>query len=233
MVLLLVVGVAAVIIVILIAVFLSVRLGRGDDHQDHDEPAGRPSERGRGRLDDDDDDAGRRDTRALRRPEALAARPPRSGQRTRPQTQDPRYSDAGDRRPERDPAARPNNYDRQQRRPGHYGTGPQEQRTDPRRPWPPGRRGPGPAVTTAAAATAQAPAATGTRPRPGRMTPGNMTPGRCRARQPTISRPSRCTPRISRRVNSRPGPSPPPTSRPANSPHRRHIPRTLPRPGTG
>ncbi len=102
MVLVLVVGVAAVIIVILIAVFLNMRLGRGDDHEDYDESAGRPSERGSGRL-DDDDDAGRRDTRALRRPAALPARPPHSGQRTRPQAQDPRYRDAGDRRPERDP----------------------------------------------------------------------------------------------------------------------------------
>src|ERR1700756_416154 len=102
MVLVLVVGIAAVIIVILIAVFLNMRLGRGDDHEDYDEPAGGPDERGRGRLDDGDDDAGRRDTRAMRRPAALAAGPARSGQRTRPQTQDRRYRDTGDRRPERD-----------------------------------------------------------------------------------------------------------------------------------
>ena len=61
MVLLLVVGLAAVIIVILIAVFLSVRLGRSDDH---DEPMGRSSERGRGRP--DADDPGWRDGQAPR-----------------------------------------------------------------------------------------------------------------------------------------------------------------------
>ena len=70
MVLLLVVGLAAVIIVILIAVFLSVRLGRSDDHQ---EPPDGPSERGRGRAGADDSDW--QDERASRQPLAVAARP--------------------------------------------------------------------------------------------------------------------------------------------------------------
>jgi hypothetical protein len=137
MVLLLVVGVAAVIIVILIAVILSVRLGRGDDHDDYEEPTGRRDERGRGRLDQDDGDVPdrRHQTRALRRPAAgTAPRPARGGQRPRSQAQDGRYPDGGDRRPEREPAGRPADYDRPQRRPGRYDTGPQEQLTDPRRP---------------------------------------------------------------------------------------------------
>ena len=74
MVLLLVVGLAAVIIVILIAVFLSVRLGRSDDH---DEPMGRPSERGRGRP--DADDPGWRDERAPRRLPGAVAVPRAAG----------------------------------------------------------------------------------------------------------------------------------------------------------
>ena len=74
MVLLLVVGLAAVIIVILIAVFLSVRLGRSDDH---DEPMGRSSERGRGRP--DADDPGWRDEQAPRHSPAGRRRPRGSG----------------------------------------------------------------------------------------------------------------------------------------------------------
>jgi hypothetical protein len=90
MVLLLVVGLAAVIIVILIAVFLSVRLGRSDDH---DEPMGRSSERGRGRP-DADDDPGWRDERAPRRsPAGVGSPAPGRGQRPRPHGQDRRYRD--------------------------------------------------------------------------------------------------------------------------------------------
>ena len=74
MVLLLVVGLAAVIIVILIAVFLSVRLGRNDDHE---EPEGRPSERGHGRM--DAGDPGRRDHPRTYSARALAARPRAAG----------------------------------------------------------------------------------------------------------------------------------------------------------
>src|SRR5215510_13826688 len=81
MVLLLAVGLAAVIIVILIAVFLSVRLGRSDDRE---EPAGRSSERSEGRA--DADDSRWRDERAPRRSSAGAARratrPPRQGTTT-------------------------------------------------------------------------------------------------------------------------------------------------------
>ena len=81
MVLLLVVGLAAVIAVILIAVILSVRLGRNDDHE---EPEDRHSERGHGRM--DTGDPRRRDTRTPR---------------PRPQAQDRRYRDRDDRRPDR------------------------------------------------------------------------------------------------------------------------------------
>src|SRR4249920_4259152 len=120
MVLLLVVGLAAVIIVILIAVFLSVRLGRSDDHE---EPADRPSERSRGRL--NTDDPRRRDERAPRRPPAGAARPMRA-QRPRPEAQNGRYRDRDDRRPEHDLAARARDYDSPQRGPSRYDTGPGE-----------------------------------------------------------------------------------------------------------
>jgi len=86
MVLLLVVGLAAVIAVILIAVILSVRLGRHDDEELED----RPSERGHGRMDAGDPRG--RDTRTPRsRPQA----------QDRPQARDRRYRDRGDRRPER------------------------------------------------------------------------------------------------------------------------------------
>ena len=81
MVLLLVVGLAAVIIVIFIAVFLSVRLGRSEDH---DEPMGRSSDRGRDRP--DADDPGWRDESAPRRSPAGALPRARSGPGRRPRT---------------------------------------------------------------------------------------------------------------------------------------------------
>ena len=129
MVLLLVVGLAAVIIVVLIAVFLSMRLGRSDDH---DEPMGRPSERGHGRP--GADDPGWRDERAARRPPAGTGGPARGGQRPRPQAQDRRYRDGDGRRPERGPAGRPDDYDYPQRRPGRYDSGPVEQPAETKRP---------------------------------------------------------------------------------------------------
>src|SRR5262245_289732 len=125
MVLLLAVGLAAVIIVILIAVFLSVRLGRSDDRE---EPTSRSSERSEGRA--DTDDSRWRDERAPRRPPAGAAGPGRGG-RPRPEGGDRPYRDRG---PERgQAAARSEDYDYPQRRPGPYDTGPVEQPTDPRR----------------------------------------------------------------------------------------------------
>jgi hypothetical protein len=129
MVLLLVVGLAAVIIVILIAVFLSVRLGRSDDRE---EPPEGPSARGRGRA--GTDDSHWQDEGASRQAPAGAARSARSG-RPRPEAQDSRpYRDPGDRHPERDQAARPGDYGYPQRRPGRYDSAPVEQPTDPRRP---------------------------------------------------------------------------------------------------
>src|SRR5215831_15415080 len=104
MLLLFVVGVAAVIIVILIAVFLSVRLGRSEDH---DEPMGRSSGRGR----PDAGDPGWQDEQAPRRSPAGAGASARGGQRPRPQAQDRRYRDGAGRRPERGPATRPDDYD--------------------------------------------------------------------------------------------------------------------------
>src|SRR5215471_4950511 len=139
MLLLLVVGLAAVIIVILIAVFLSVRLGRGDDH---DEPMDRSSERGRGRP--DADDPGWRDERAPRRsPAGAGAGGPGRGQRPRPQGQDRRYRDGDGRRPERGQAIPPDDYDYPQRPPGRHDSGPLEQPGDARRPVGAGARRPG------------------------------------------------------------------------------------------
>src|SRR6185312_13517184 len=135
MVLLLVVGLAAVIIVILIAVFLSVRLGRGDDHE---EPMGRSSERGRGRP--DADEPGWRDEQAPRRSPAGAGG---REQRPRPPGQDRRYRDGASRRPERGQATRPGDYDQPQRRPGRYDSGPLEQPADARRPVAASARRPG------------------------------------------------------------------------------------------
>ena len=127
MVLLLVVGLAAVIIVILIAVFLSVRLGRSEDH---DEPMGRSSDRDRGRP--GAGDTGWQDERAPRRSPAGASS--RGGQRPRPQAEDRRYRDGDGRRPERGQATRPGDYDYPQRRPERYDSGPLDQPADARRP---------------------------------------------------------------------------------------------------
>jgi hypothetical protein len=139
MVLLLVVGLAAVIIVILIAVFLSVRLGR---HDDHDEPIGRSSDRGRDRP--DAGDPGWRDERAPHRSPAGAGGPARGGQRPpRPQTQDRRYRDGDGRRPERGQATRPGDYDYPPPRPGRHDSGPLEHPADARRPVTAGTRRPG------------------------------------------------------------------------------------------
>ena len=136
MLLLLVVGVAAVIIVILIAVFLSVRLGRSEDP---DEPMGRSSDRDRGRP--DAGDPGWRDEPAPRRSPADAGGSSPGRQRPRPQAQDPRYRD-GDGRPERGQATRQGDYDYPQRRPGRYDSGPLEQPADARRPVTSGSRRP-------------------------------------------------------------------------------------------
>jgi hypothetical protein len=138
MVLLFVVGVAAVIVVILIAVFLSVRLGRGEDH---DEPMGRSSDREHDRP--DAEDPGWRDERAPRRSPAGAGRSARSGQRSRPQAQDRRHRDGDGHRPERGQATEPGDYDYPQRRPGRYDSGPMEQPADDRRPVTAGSRRPG------------------------------------------------------------------------------------------
>jgi hypothetical protein len=117
---LLVVGLAAVIIVILIAVFLSVRLGRGDDREDQ------AVERGRGRRNAEDPRWENTDSRGARRPPDSPARQGRgAGQRTRAQAeQDSRYRDRGERRPERDQTAMPREYDRPQRRADRYDTSP-------------------------------------------------------------------------------------------------------------
>src|SRR5262245_38068074 len=150
MVLLLVVGLAAVIIVILIAVFLSVRLGRSDDH---DEPMGRPSERDHGRP--GADDPGWRDERAPRRPPASAGGSVRGGPRPRPQAQDRRYRDGDGRRPERgQPARAGDGYP--QRRPGRYDSGPLEQPAEARRPVTAGARRPGSGRDNGARRTAAA-----------------------------------------------------------------------------
>jgi hypothetical protein len=133
MVLLLVVGLAAVIIVILIAVFLSVRLGRSEDH---DEPMGRSSDRGRDRP--DAGDPGWRDESAPRRSPAGASS--RGG--PWPQTQDRRYRDGDGRRPERGQAPRPGDYDSPQRA-GRYDSGPLEQPADARQPVTASSRRPG------------------------------------------------------------------------------------------
>ena len=116
MVLLLVVGLAAVIAVILIAVILSVRLGRHDDEELED----RPSERGHGRM--DAGDPRRRDTRTPQ---------------PRPQAQDRRYRDRDGRRPERgqrperDEAGRPgDDYGYPQQRPSRRAAAPAGSRHD-------------------------------------------------------------------------------------------------------
>jgi hypothetical protein len=120
---LLVVGLAAVIIVILIAVFLSIRLGRGDDRED--QPI-RSGERGRSRGDTGDPRWRDRDSRDSRRPLPVSARSARSpGQRVRAEAdQAGRYRDRDDRRADRDQGARSREYDRPQRRPERYDTSP-------------------------------------------------------------------------------------------------------------
>ena len=119
---LLVVGLAAVIIVILIAVFLSVRLGRGDDREE--QPI-RRGDRSRGRRDADDPRWQDRDSRDTRRPSS-SARPSRSpGQRARAEIEQAgRYRDRDERRSERDQGVRARDYDRPQRRSERYETGP-------------------------------------------------------------------------------------------------------------
>ncbi|HEY6279498.1 MAG TPA: hypothetical protein VIX86_24570 [Streptosporangiaceae bacterium] len=129
--LLLVVGLAAVVIVILIAVFLSVRLGRGEDHE---EPV-RPSARDRGRRDDEDPRWRDSDARDSRQP-AAPARTGGSGRRSRDEADGPSYRD--DRRPARD-QARDRDYDYVDQR----DTGPSEHPSSPRRPVAAGARRPG------------------------------------------------------------------------------------------
>jgi hypothetical protein len=131
MILLLVVGLAAVILVILIAVFLSLRLGRSDDHE---EPEGRLGERSRDRHGTEDARWRDRDRHQARRPSSASARnggP--DGQRTRAEAEpDRRYRDRDERR-ERE-QARPREYDYPPRRGERYDTGPLEHPSDPRRP---------------------------------------------------------------------------------------------------
>jgi hypothetical protein len=97
---LLVVGLVAVIVVVLIAVFLSIRLGRGDD--EHDEPDLRPS--GRDRRRDQDVQWGDRDTR----------RAPVPGSQ---------YAGYGSRGPARDQAPRGRDYDSAPQRPAREAPG--------------------------------------------------------------------------------------------------------------
>src|SRR5215831_19880816 len=190
MVLLLVVGLAAVIIVILIAVFLSVRLGRSDDQ---DEPMGRPSERGHGRP--GAEDPGWRDERAPRRPPASVGGSARGGPRPRPQAQDRRYRDGDGRRPERGQAARTGDYDYPQRRPGRYDSGPVEQPAEARRPVTAGARRPGRAQSDRRAGNG--------RGRP-ESAPALYDTGPAQRPAADDFPPSLCAPRISRRANSPP-----------------------------
>jgi hypothetical protein len=97
---LLVVGLVAVIVVVLIAVFLSIRLGRGDEHDEHDL---RPS--GRDRRRDQDERWRDRDTRRV----------PVSGNRGGRGGEHPGY---GARGPARDRAPRGRDYDSTPRRAG-------------------------------------------------------------------------------------------------------------------
>ena len=107
---------------ILIALFLSVRLGRGDDREE--QPI-RHGDRGRGRRDANDPRWQDRDSRDTRRPPS-SARPSRSpGQRARAGIEQAgRYRDRDERRSERDQGVRARDYDRPQRRPERYETGP-------------------------------------------------------------------------------------------------------------
>jgi hypothetical protein len=124
--LLLVVGLAAVVIVILIAVFLSVRLGRGDDHEEQV----RPGSRDRGRRDDEDSrwrDADARDARLV----TAASRTGGSGRRARDEADISHHQDRAGRRPSREQAAR--GQDGDYGYPDHPDTGPPEHPSSPRR----------------------------------------------------------------------------------------------------
>jgi len=124
--LLLLVGLAAVVIVILIAVFLSIRLGRGDDHE---EPV-RPGSRDRGRRDDKDprwQDAEEHDARRA----TAASRTGGSGRLARDEADTSRHQDGAERRPSREQASR--GRDRDYDYPDHRDTGPLEHPSSPRR----------------------------------------------------------------------------------------------------
>jgi hypothetical protein len=124
--LLLVVGLAAVVIVILIAVFLSVRLGRGDDHE---EPV-RPGSRDRRHRDGDDarwQDADARDTRRV----LVSSRTGGSGRRSQDETDTSHYHDRGQDRPSREQASR--GRERDYEYPDRRGTGLSEHPSSPRR----------------------------------------------------------------------------------------------------
>lgn len=139
--LLLVVGLAAVVIVILIAVFLSVRLGRGDDH-DHEEPV-RPGSRDRGRRDDEDArwrDAGARDSRR----QAGSARAGGSGRHPRDGAGNPPDRDRDGRRSRREQAGRDREQaDRDYDYPERRDAGRSEHPSGPRRAAASGARRPG------------------------------------------------------------------------------------------
>ncbi|HEV3291111.1 MAG TPA: hypothetical protein VG123_19205 [Streptosporangiaceae bacterium] len=132
--LLLVVGLAAVVIVILIAVFLSVRLGRGDDHE---EPV-TPGTRDRGRRDAEDSRWRDADARDSRRPRG-SARAGGNGRHPSDEAGRPRYRDRDERRSSREQAARDSDYDY----PDQRDPGPSEHPSSPRRPVTAGTRRPG------------------------------------------------------------------------------------------
>jgi FtsZ-interacting cell division protein ZipA len=126
--LLLVVGLAAVVIVILIAVFLSVRLGRGDDHE---EPV-RPGTRDRGHRDDEDSRWQDADAHDSRRVMASSRTGASSRDRDEADTSASHYRGHSERRPSRDQAAR--GRDRDYDYPDPRDTGPSEHPSSPRRP---------------------------------------------------------------------------------------------------
>src|SRR6266700_2549447 len=105
---LLVVGLVAVIVVILIAVFLSTRTGRGDDHEDARTGPSNPGRRG---TDVRDGERGRSAGRASGGPER------------HPGTREPApaYSERPGRRREH-PATRSRDYDEPQRGPRRHNT---------------------------------------------------------------------------------------------------------------
>jgi hypothetical protein len=123
--LLLVVGLAAVVIVILIAILLSIRLGRGDDHE---EPV-RPGSRDRARR--DDEDSHRRDADGHDAPRAMAASRAGSSSRAQAEADTSQHDDRAQRRPSREQAAR--GRDRDYDYPGHRDTMPSEHPSSPRR----------------------------------------------------------------------------------------------------